>query len=284
MWTRKLWQVGSSLAIARLCNSPPAHADLVLGVHPFKPAGQLVEAFTPLAGYLSEKLGQPVSVRISKDYQTHIDATGRGELDIAYLGPVPYVKLRDAYGARPLLARQQIGSSPVFHGKIFVRRDSPVRTLADLQGRRFAFGEPHSTMSHLVPRYLLWQAGITVDKLASHRFVGDHVNVALGVLAGDYDAGAAKEDVYYQYQGRGLRAIATSAPISDHVFVASRKLPDDLVHKLRAALLQLDRDPRGAAILQTMTNGVTALVPAKDSDYDSLRAVLKKLRELGVES
>ena len=72
--------------------------------------------------------------------------------------------------------------------------------------------------------------------------------------------------------------------MSDHVFVASSKLPGELVRKLRTALLQLDRDPKGAAILQSVTKGMTALVPVKDSDYDTLRAVLKKLHELGVES
>jgi phosphonate transport system substrate-binding protein len=259
-----------------------AHAELVLGVHPFKPATKLTEAFTPLANYLGEKLGQPVTLRIARDYQAQIDAAGRGEIDIAFLGPTSYVKLREVYGERPLLARQQIGASPVFHGKIFVRADSPVRTLPELAGKRFAFGEPHSTMSHLVPRYMLWQAGITVDKLASHKFVGDHVNVALGVLAGEFDAGAVKEDVYFNYEPRGLRAIATSAPISDHVFVASRKLPEAQVQRLRDIMHGMHHDPRGRAVLQAMTAGVTALVPVQDSDYDSLRLVLKKMQELGV--
>jgi phosphonate transport system substrate-binding protein len=272
------------LAVGLLGWAPGARAELILGVHPFKPPSQLVEAFMPLARYLGEKLGEKVSVRIARDYQAHIDATGRDELDFAYFGPVPYVKLRDAYGPRPLLARQQIGRSPVFHGKIIVQKDSAIRALTDLKGKRFAFGEPHSTMSHLVPRYMLWQAGITVDRLASHKFVGDHVNVALGVLAGDHDAGAVKEDVFYQHESRGLRALATSEPLSDHLFVASNRLPEARLRRLREALLQLDRDPQGVAVLNSLTRGVTALVPVQDSDYDSLRRVLRKLRELGVES
>lgn len=259
-----------------------AQAELVLAVHPFKPASVIDQSFTPLTNYLSEKLGQSVVLRIGKDYQTHIDAIGNDAVDIAYMGPVPYVQLRERYGERPLLARQQIGTSPVFHGKIFVRADSAIRTLGDLAGKRFAFGEPHSTMSHLVPRYLLWQAGITVDKLASHKFVGDHVNVALGVLAGDFDAGAVKEDVYFAYEPRGLRAIATSQPISDHLFVASRKLPEAQVRKLRDIMLNLHQDAQGRAVLAAMTKGVTALVPVQDRNYDSLRQVVKKMQELGV--
>lgn len=257
-------------------------ADLVLGVHPFKPATQLTEAFTPLANYLADKMGEPVSLRIAPDYEGHIDAAGRGELDIAYMGPVPYVKLVQKYGPQLLLVRQAIGGNPVFHAKIFVRADSPIRAPAELRGKRFAFGDPHSTMSHLVPRYMLWQAGVSVNQLASYKFVGDHVNVALGVLAGDYDAGAVKEDVYFSYESRGLRAIATSDPVSDHLFVASRTMPDARRRRLRDVLLRADRDPRGAAALQAMTPGVKVLVPVRDSDYDPLRTVLKKMQELGV--
>lgn len=271
----------AGMGIVLLCAS--VHADLILEVHPFKPPTQLVAAFAPLADYLSGKLGQPVTVRIAKDYQTHIEAIGNDAVDLAYLGPVAYVKLRAAYGPRPLLARQQIGNSPVFHGKIFVRQNSPLQTLADLKGQRFAFTEPHSTMGYLVPRYQLWQAGIPVERLATYQFLGDHVNVALGVLTGDYDAGAVKEDVFELYKGRGLRAIATSPPISDHVFVANRKLPDAQRRTLRAALLQLHKDPKGAEILTSITPGVTALVPVQDSDYDTLRTVLKKLKTIGVD-
>jgi phosphonate transport system substrate-binding protein len=276
--SRRLWLI----ALAALWLSGPAQAELVLGVHPFKPATRLVDAFTPLTQYLSDKLGQRVTLRVSQDYQAHIDAVGRDAFDIAYLGPSLYLKLRDAHGERPLLARQRIGAAPVFHSKIFVRADSPISDLAGLAGKRFAFGDPKSTMGHLVPRYQLWQAGITVDRLASYRYVGDHVNIALGVLAGEFDAGAVKEDVFYQYEKRGLRAIATSSPMSDHLFVASRKMPPALVSKLRRIMLDMHQDPKGREALQAVTAGINALVPVRDSDYDSLRAVLKKLHELGV--
>lgn len=276
-WTRSL----AALA-GVLCLASSAHAELVLGVHPFKPATRLVESFTPLAQYLSGRLGEPVRLHVARDYQTHLDGVAIGRYDFAYLGPVLYVQLHSLHGPRPLLARQQTGNSPVFHGKIFVRADSPVRRLADLAGKRFAFGDPHSTMGHLVPRYLLWQAGVGVEQLASHKFVGDHLNVALGVLAGEFDAGAAKEDVFYQYEKCGLRAIATSPPVSDHLFVATHRMKPAQIRKLRALLLTMHQDAEGRAALQAMTPGIHALVPAQDSDYGSLRAVMQTLQALGV--
>lgn len=265
-----------------LCLASSAHAELVLGVHPFKPATRLAASFTPLTQYLSARLGEPVRLHVARDYQAHLDGVAIGRYDFAYLGPSLYVQMRGLHGPRPLLARQQIGNSPVFHGKIVVRADSPIRRLADLAGKRFAFGDPLSTMGHRVPRYLLWQAGVGVEQLASHKFVGDHLNVALGVLAGEFDAGAVKEDVFYQYEKRGLRAIATSPPISDHLFVATHRMQPDKIRKLRALLLAMHRDAEGRAALQAMTPGVRALVPVQDSDYDSLRAIMQTQQALGM--
>jgi phosphonate transport system substrate-binding protein len=271
------------LALTLLTATLTATAELTLSVHPFKPPARLLEAFTPLANYLGEKLGEPVTVVISKDYEAHIDAVGKNKVDIAYLGPAAYVKLIDKYGPRPLLARQAINGSPTFHGTVFVRQASPIQTLTDLKGKRFAFGDPKSTMSHLVPRYMLLQAGIKASMLAKYDFLGDHVNVALSVLAGNYDAGAVKEDVFLQYQSRGLRSIATSMPLSDHVFVASNNLPHEKLTKLRRLMHELHNEPRGSLILQALTPGVTRLIPVQDSDYDTLRQVLNTPKEIGVQ-
>lgn len=281
MKTSRFFRLAACLAVMA-CLASPARADLVLGVHPFKPATRLVESFDPLMRYLSARLGEPVRLHIARDYQEHIDAAGSGRYDFAYMGPSLYVQLRNVHGARPLLARQQIGARPVFHGKIFVRADSPIQRLEDLAGKRFAFGDARSTMGHLVPRHMLWQAGVTVEQFAEHKFVGDHLNVALGVLTGEFDAGAVKEDVYYQYEKRGLRAIATSAPMSDHLFVASHRMKPEQVQQLRALLLAMRQNPEGRAALQAITAGVGALVTVQDSDYDSLRAVMQTLQDLGV--
>jgi phosphonate transport system substrate-binding protein len=185
-------------AIWGFASTACASGELVLGVHPYKPASQLIAAYAPLANYLGEKLGQPVTVRVSRDYQAHIDAVGRDEFDFAYIAPLSYVRMTARYGPIPLLARQAIGGNVTFHGKIIVRKDSTIRTLADLKGKRLAFVEPESTMGYLVPRQMLKDKGITARQLARQRFLGDHANVALAVLAGDDDAGAVKEDVFFE--------------------------------------------------------------------------------------
>lgn len=259
-----------------------ARAELVLQIHPFKPPTVLVPAFTPLARHIGERMDEPVSIRISRDYASHIDTVGQDDFDIAYMGPAPYVIMREKYGQKPLLARQAINDQPYFRGVIFVRNDSPLRSLAQLRGKRFAFGNSTSTMGSLVPQAMLLEAGVKLDQLAVYKHLSDHVNIALGVLSGDYDAGAVKEDVYAQYEPRGLRALATSPAVSDHLFVAKKKLAEEKIEKLRQALLTLHELPGGSGILQAMTPGVTRLVTVADSDYDDLRKLLHTLHNAGV--
>lgn len=255
---------------------------LVLGIHPYKAPSKLIGAFAPLATTLSKQLGMPVEIKIAADYQQHIDAIGRDQIDIAYLGPASYVKLVEQYGKKPLLARQALRGIPTFHGKIIVRQDSPLHSLADLKGKSFAFGDPASTMSHLVPRYMLWEAGVGGDDLSRHAFLGSHDNVALAILAGDYDAGAVKEAVFHKYRSRGLRALATSPALSDHLFVASNRLSPDQVARIRQTLLNLGSTADGIKVLYKIKRGITALVPVHDDDYQNLRVIVNKLAELGV--
>lgn len=271
------------LAIAGLFSGSASAKDvLTLGIHPYKSPAKLIKAYTPLAEYLAKKIGMPVHITISKDYQTHIEAIGTDQLDIAYMGPASYVSLQKHYGERPLLARQQIHGKSTFQGKIIARNDSPLQSLAELKGKSFAFGDPSSTMSHLVPRYMLWKAGVGVEQLARHKFLGSHDNVALAVLTGEYTAGAVKEAVFYKYQKRGLKALSTTPALSEHLFVASKTLDPAIVDKLRKALYSLSDAPNGIAIMSSIKPDMTAMVPVKDADYDNLREILRALKQIGV--
>ena len=271
------------LLLFALC-SGVAYADntLVLGVHPYKASLKLIKAYTPLAEYLSKAIGQSIQVKISRDYHSHIELIGKDKLDIAYMGPASYVDMVERFGEKPILARQAIKGSPTFQGKIITRNNNGIQKLIDLKGKRFAFGDSASTMSHLVPRYMLWESGVTVDQLSGYKFLGSHDNVALAVLGGDYDAGAVKEAVFYKYQSRGLRELATTPALSEHLFVASTRLPKEVVEKLRKALLELHSDPQGKKIMSGIKKGISAYLPAGTSDYDNLRVILKKLKEMGI--
>lgn len=277
---KQIFVTGYLLGLLLLSLSTQAKAEapqfLTLGIHPYLPEKELIKKFLPLNQYLSDRLAIPIKINIARDYESHIERIGTDNLDLAYMGPASYVDMTQHYGKHPLLARLSIHNSPTFHGVIVVRDDSPYKNIKQLRHKRFAFGSVKSTMSYLVPRHMLEAAGITLEQLGEYGFLGNHRNVALAVLLGEYDAGAVKEAVFEEFRSKGLRALTRSPAISEHLFVASNKLSQARINNLRQALFDLAETQNGKAILKHIKSTASDLVPVSDSDYDTLRQLLKK--------
>jgi phosphonate transport system substrate-binding protein len=126
------------------------------------------------------------------------------------------------------------------------------------------------------------KAGIDVKHLAKYDFLTNHDNIAMGVLSGSFDAGALKKDIYDDYAAQGLRVLAESGPIPDHIFVARADLPKDTVRKVSGILISLKDSEDGRRALGSIQKNLNALVPVKNTDYDSLRKLLDQLAKAGV--
>lgn len=268
------------LAAALLFAQPVRAAEsLLLAVHPYLSSFEIIQRFQPLADFLGEVTERPVTVSVSRDYASHIDRIVKGQVDFAYMGPAAYVALSTSGSTHQLLARLSIMGRPNFHGYIVTRSDSGIRALADLKGKNFAFGDVNSTMSHMIPYAMMLQAGVAKDDLGKHDFVGSHENVALSVLAGVFDAGAVKEEVYNKFKDKGLASLSKSPAISEHLFVATSRVSARTTDTVRAALLSIDTTPGGRKIVQGIKKTVTGLVPVQNSHYESLRQLMDVIGE-----
>lgn len=263
------------MALGPITVASAAGEGLILGVHPYLSHSELQVRFEPLTQHLAQVLGSPVSIRIGRDYQEHVDAIGADEIDLAYLGPVSLLEVTRAFGPKPLLAMLEHSGRAVLDGHIVVRSDSDIRELADLAGRSFGFGDPNSTMSSVVPIAVLRSHGIAPDQIAPTRYRG-HGNIALAVLSGQVAAGAVKSEVYERFRERGLRSLYRLPEVAEHVFVARADLPEPLISKAREALSGLRRTPAGLRILRSLHPQATALLPVTLEHYDGLRALLEE--------
>lgn len=272
----------ASLIFSVMKTASPQEIDkpYVFGVHPYLTAQELLERFTPLMNYLADGLDKPVVLRVAKTYASHIELVGEDKVDIAYLGPAPYVKLVNNYGPKPLLAKIQVAGQSTFRGAIIVAQNSPIKTLADLRGKGFAFGSPNSTMSHFVPRFVLWKAGVTVEQLSHYQFIKSHENVVLGLLLGEFDAGAVKKDIFNRYAQQGIKVLAWSPPITTHVFVATQRFPQQKLDKLQTLFLNINNQPTGKAILTSIKKSITGMTRVNDEDYNELRHILQTVEQL----
>ena len=262
-----------------LVNLAHAHKNIILGIHPYKSVSKLQNHFNPIVKLLSEKTNKNIQLSIAKDYQTHIDLIGKDKIDFAYMGPAPYVALVNKYGQKRILARLVINGKPTFKGEIIARSDSAIKKLVDFKNRNFAFGDQKSTMSHLVPRYMLIKQGVTQNTLKKMSFLGSHDNVAIAVLSGAYDGGAVKEAVYQKYKDKGLKSVSSTPLLSEHLFVASNKVPDEVFEMVKKIMLDLKNHAQGKDAMKSIKKTMTAMGEAEDKDYDNLRVIMDLLSD-----
>jgi phosphonate transport system substrate-binding protein len=155
--------------------------------------------------------------------------------------------------------------------------------VADLKGKKFAFGDPLSTSSNLYPRYLMKKNGINPDSDVKGTHISSQTQIAVNVCQGSVDAGAIYDDA------RKNSGVATSCPgimTKTRVLATSDPIPGDpqmIRHnmnsaqkkKLKDALLALGTDPAMQKVLKDLYT-IDSLVPAQDSDYDVVRDIVRQ--------
>ncbi len=245
------------------------------GIVPLEAPVEMYRRFNSLAGYLSSELGRAVELRVPVDFETAVSELGEGKVLIGFMTPSTYIQAHDRYGVE-VIAKAVRDGRPFHHSVIITRPDSGIKTLKDLRGRSFAFGSLHSTSSHIVPRFMLRQAGIDLKDLSEYVYLGHHDDVARAVLKGDFDAGSVMESTAQRFRSQGLAIIAISEEIPEFNICIHKSLID-MKETLLRALLKLRDSQEGREVLRQIDPSYTGFVEAQDSDYQKIRVMMKEL-------
>lgn len=252
---------------------------LAVGMIPDAGATQVsIQEKEPLKNYLSRHLGQPVNLIIPTNYNATVEALGNGSLDFAYLGGLTYVKAHKQYGVVPLVQRT---SDLEFHSLFITAANSSIKSLSDLKGKNFAFGDINSTSGHLMPYLELKQAGIDVEKDLKYRYSGSHPATAKAVESGAVDAGAIDESVYNAMIAEGkldktrVRVFYTSKPFLDYVWVARKDVSKADQEEFAKAFTDM-QEGKDDEILKIVRG--KKFVRATDDRYEILRKVAEELK------
>lgn len=245
----------------------------VMGVHPYKPAQDLYKIFKPIADYVSQKIGKPVELKIAKSYEDTAEKVGSGEFDFSFFGPTTYAKFGSVYHLKPLMQIINNGK-PTFYGVIVVKKGSGITSLKQLKGKSFAFGDRNSTLTHVVPLYMLMNEGIHLNGLSKYAFVGSHDNVARNVIVGTFDAAGLMPDIAEKYASEGLEVIAKSPDLPEHVFAANKNMDAATFKKVQDALMNMD-----PTLLKGIKGTLTGTQKVHEKDFDILRTILDKVEK-----
>jgi phosphonate transport system substrate-binding protein len=247
---------------------------LSFGIHPYLEEKSLISKFQPLVEYLGKAINKKIILQISPSYSEHLKRVGSDYYDFSYIGPTTYIEMVEKYDEKHILASMTTYDLPYFNGIIFVLADSTFYDLNSLKGQSVAFGKESSTMSSVIPKIMLKEEGVELNDLGSYQHLSNHEEVVKQVLSGKYAAGAVKESIYDKNKYKGLRQIARSRHVSEHVFIASNNMQIQTRDKIEHLLLTLTDKQEGKQILFNIKPKSRSLKHTEDYNFNSLREYL----------
>ena len=254
-------------------------ATLRVALLPDENAATLIQNAQPLKAYLERTLNTKIELIVTTDYSSMIEAMRFGRIEVAYFGPFSYVLAKSRAPAIEPFAVGVERGAPTYNSVLIANASGEVKTLADIKGKPFAFGDQASTSSHLAPRaYLLKTAQLDGDKDYKPVFLGTHDAVARAVQAGQVPAGALSKPILDSLIAKKIIdpskivRIGLSDPIPNYPIVMQGNLTPALKESVRGAFLNMN----DKEVLKSFR--VEGFVATDDKSYDVLRDTASVLK------
>lgn len=274
-----------ALALSAMAPGGALAADgLHLVLTPSQKPTDLLATGDEFARVLTKLSGIPVRVTVASDYAAVIEALRNHTADLAFVHPVGYV-LASREAKATIVVRNLWHGKSSFTSRIYVRKESGLKTLEDLRGKTMAFIDPASSSGYTYPMVLLIQRGLVKDRdpktfFREVLFAGAHDAGMRALLNGHVDALASFDMAREQYltdpvERERIIYIAETPEIPEAGIAARAGLEPATFAKVREALLQI-RAPAYAALLRRLYE-IDGFAPAEDHDYDPVRAAVELL-------
>lgn len=244
-----------------------------------------------LKDYLEKNTPYKYQITIPQSFVAVVEAFGTKRADVAAINTYGYYLAHKKYGVEARLTVIRYGSA-TYQSQFLARADSKINSLKDLQGKKIAFVDPASTSGYLLPLKTLKDRKIEPKETV---FAMKHDSVVSMIYQGQVDAGAtyysppqnghledARRLVQMQYPDveKKVKIIELSEPIPNDPIVFRKDMPEEMKEKIADTLLQFVATPEGSKAIDLML-GATNFKKSSDSDYDSVREMLKTLTPEG---
>ena len=273
--------VGLFVGVSLLGGPVAAQTSLHLVLTPSQKPTDLLVAGEAFGAALGKLVGVPIRVTVASDYAAVIEALRNRTADLAFVHPAGYV-LANREAKAMIVAKDQWHGNTSYTARIYVRKDSGIKTLEELRGKTIAFVDPSSSSGYVYPMVVLIQKGLVKNKdpktfFKEFVFSGSHDAGLIALLNGHVDALASFDQAREQYlkdpaEREKIIWVAESAPIPEGGICAREGLDPTVVAKVRAALLSM-KGPEYAPLLKALYD-IDGFEPAEDREYDVVRAAM----------
>ena len=255
---------------------------IVIGLIPEQNIFKQIERYEPLADYLSKKLSNPIRLTVLPRYGNIVDNFVSTGIDGAFFGSFTYTLAHEKLGVEALARPVDPNGASTYHGLIFVRRDSGIKSISDMRGKRFAFVDKATTAGYLLPLAYFKEHGENYRTfLKESYFTGTHEDAIYDVLDKKADIGSAKNTVYERLSAsderikKDLTVLERSPDVPENGLAVRKDLDDSLKRKLKETLIMMNEDPEGVTILRKF--GANRFIETNDRDYQPVYRYAQKI-------
>lgn len=253
--------------------------EMLIGLIPEQNIFRQRERYHVLKKYLSDKLGLTVNFTSLSRYGNIIERFEAEKMDGAFFGSFTGALAIHNLGVEPLARPVNLDGTSTYHGYIFVRKNSGIRAVGDMKGKRFAFVERATTAGYLFPLAFFKEHGVrdVHAYLGETFFAGSHDAAIMAVLNSEADIGSAKNTIYDQLARENpriekeLMILAASKTVPQNGLAVRKDLDPELKRALKQVLLGMDKDGDGMGALRQF--GARSFVETTVGDYAYVNAL-----------
>lgn len=259
--------VVSRIILAFLLLPTVIHAsqEYTFGIVPQSNGSKLSKLWSPIIQYLEDNAKVDLRFATARNISTFEKRVKSGKYDIVYMNPYHYTMFHDEQGYNAFAKAK----NKKLKGIMVVLKDSPYRSLKDLDNTELAFPS-NAFAANLVPRAVLVKSNLEF----SSKYVSSHDSVYRNIARGRYPAGGGVMRTFKntspEYRDK-LRILWKSDGYTPHAFAAHPRVPQEIVEKLQKALMNMEENPQGKALLNKIR--LEGIEKGIDSEWDDVRAL-----------
>ncbi len=161
--------------------------------------------FSELMDHIAKKTGKRVKWYGPESYAAQVEAMRSGRLHISGFAAGATVYGVNLGGFHPVsMMGLKDGGFRGYKLWLITHKDSDIKTVQDLKGRKVAHVTPSSNSGNQAPRALFKNMGVVPDVDYKVIYSGKHDNSIMGVVNKDYDAAPVASTVMQRMMERGI--------------------------------------------------------------------------------
>ncbi len=239
-----------------------------LGIHPYLNSKKMHRSYRPILDMIESKAGDiDIVLETSSSYEEYNTKLYRGDFDFSLPNPFQtYNALSHGY---KVVARMKPDS--VFRGIFVARRELGLKDPLELKGKKISFPAPTALAATMMPLYFLHEHGIDIQNDIEKKYVGSQYSSILNAYSFDTTAAATWPPPWEAWvkenpeKAQKMEVLWQTEPLINNGFVVKKGLDPQVVDKVVALLIALDRSKRGERLLENA--GFAGFSKADDNDY-----------------